>query len=48
MKVYLAGPLFTSAERMWNARLAALLEGLGHEVFLPQAKEPPEPNARDF
>lgn len=37
MKLYLAGPLFTTPEREWNARLAAQLETAGHEVFLPQA-----------
>ena len=46
MKIYLAGPLFTSAERAWNERLAALLEESGHEVYLPQAKEPKEVSAR--
>jgi len=46
MKIYLAGPLFTSAERSWNARLAALLEELGHEVYLPQANEPRNLNAQ--
>jgi len=39
MKIYLAGPLFTVAERDFNARLAALLHKAGHEVFLPQASE---------
>jgi nucleoside 2-deoxyribosyltransferase len=43
MKLYLAGPLFTTPEREWNARLAAQLEAAGHEVFLPQAHEAPEP-----
>ena len=46
MKVYLAGPLFSSAERSWNEKLAVLLEGLGVEVFLPQTQEPQERNAR--
>ena len=46
MKIYLAGPLFTSAERSWNQRLATLLKELGHEVFLPQAEEPREHTAR--
>lgn len=45
MKIYLAGPLFSSAEREWNLRLAALLREFGHEVFLPQEKEPREPSA---
>jgi nucleoside 2-deoxyribosyltransferase len=38
MNLYLAGPLFTQAERSWNLRLAALLSGAGHSVFLPQAE----------
>lgn len=36
MRIYLAGPLFTQAERAWNRRLADLLGLAGHEVFLPQ------------
>jgi len=36
MKIYLAAPLFTVAERMFNKALALELEGLGYEVFLPQ------------
>jgi nucleoside 2-deoxyribosyltransferase len=43
MKLYLAGPLFTTPERNWNAALAARLEAAGHEVFLPQAHEPDAP-----
>ena len=39
MKIYLAGPLFSSAERAWNKQLEQLLVQLGHEVFLPQEKE---------
>jgi hypothetical protein len=39
MKLYFAGPLFTSAERDWNAAIAAGLRGAGHGVFLPQEKE---------
>ena len=35
-----AGPLFTSAERSWNAEVAGALRAAGHEVFLPQEKEP--------
>ena len=38
MNLYLAGPLFTQAERDWNARLAGLLTAAGHSVFLPQAE----------
>jgi len=36
MRLYLAGPLFTQAERDWNRRLAAALAEAGHAVFLPQ------------
>ena len=40
MKLYLAGPLFSAAERSWNAELTAALREAGHEVFLPQENEP--------
>ena len=40
MKLYFAGPLFTTAERTWNAEVVAALRAAGHEVFLPQEKEP--------
>jgi len=39
MKIYLAGPLFSTAERDFNARLAERLRRAGHEVFLPQESE---------
>lgn len=35
MKIYLAGPLFTTPERTWNDALAARLESAGHEVHVP-------------
>jgi len=35
-RVYLAGPLFTVAERDFNATLARRLDRLGFRVFLPQ------------
>lgn len=38
MKLYFAGPLFTQAERDWNARMGAALAKAGHEVFLPQTE----------
>lgn len=41
--VYLAGPLFTMAERQFNAELAGKLRELGISVFLPQEEE-----AREF
>lgn len=39
MKLYFAGPLFSAAERSWNAELAAALRAGGHEIFLPQENE---------
>ena len=35
MKLYFAGPLFTTAERAWNAEVTAALRAAGHEIFLP-------------
>ena len=35
MKLYLAGPLFTTPERLWNEALAARIEAAGHEVYVP-------------
>ena len=40
MKLYFAGPLFTTPERTWNADVAEALRAAGHEVFLPQEQEP--------
>ncbi len=40
MRIYFAGPLFTAAERDWNAALVAALRAAGHDVFLPQEQEP--------
>jgi nucleoside 2-deoxyribosyltransferase len=48
MKLYLAGPLFTAAERAWNAQLAAALRSGGHEVFLPQDQESGKPASGIF
>lgn len=39
MKLYFAGPLFSAAERDWNAALVRRLRAAGHEVFLPQDQE---------
>ncbi len=36
MLIYLAGPLFSDAERRFNQELARSLEGEGYSVFLPQ------------
>ena len=40
MRIYFAGPLFTTAERDWNAAVASGVRGAGHEVYLPQEQEP--------
>jgi nucleoside 2-deoxyribosyltransferase len=48
MKIYLAGPLFTTAEREFNARLAKLLRDKGHEVWLPQESEQRSMTARQI
>jgi len=39
MKIYMAGPLFSTAEFAFNSTLAGLLRDRGHEVFLPQEHE---------
>jgi nucleoside 2-deoxyribosyltransferase len=39
MKIYLAGPLFTTAERNFNNQLTGMLRDKGYEVWLPQAFE---------
>jgi nucleoside 2-deoxyribosyltransferase len=40
MKLYFAAPLFTTAERLWNATVVDGVRAAGHEVFLPQENEP--------
>lgn len=39
MKIYMAGPLFTVAERQWNKDLAYYLRSFSYHVFLPQETE---------
>ena len=36
MRLHFAGPLFSNAERLFNASLATRLEAAGFTVFLPQ------------
>jgi len=48
MRIYLAGPLFTAAEREFNARLAGELRRLGHEVWLPQESEQRSMTAKEI
>lgn len=45
MRIYLAGPLFSTAEREFNTRLATELRERGHDVWLPQEIEQREVNA---
>jgi len=40
VRIYFAGPLFSAAERDWNATLVAALRAAGHDVFVPQEQEP--------
>lgn len=46
MKLYLAGPLFTAAERAFNVDLARALVARGYTVWLPQENEPRELTGR--
>jgi len=39
MRIYLAGPLFTSAEQQWNRELAAELRKYDHQTWVPQEHE---------
>ena len=50
MEIYLAGPLFTQAERRWMRALANQLRSLEYGVFLPQddAGSPLFQNPPDF
>ena len=45
MRIYLAGPLFTTGEREFNSQLAGRLRAFGHEVHLPQENPPGEMTA---
>src|SRR5690242_8458714 len=40
MRLYVAAPLFTEAERAFNLVLARALEAEGHDVYLPQRDTP--------
>ena len=39
MRIYFAGPLFTTGERDFNTALADRVRGAGHDVWLPQDQE---------
>lgn len=46
MRIYLAGPLFTTPERDWNVGLGSRLRAGGHEVFVPQENPSSERTGR--
>lgn len=48
MRVYLAAPLFTAAERDFNLALATRLEAAGHQVFLPQRDAPQDDQSAGY
>jgi nucleoside 2-deoxyribosyltransferase len=49
MRIYFAGPLFSTAERDFNAAVVAILRERGHEVFLPQEiEQSPERTTADL
>jgi nucleoside 2-deoxyribosyltransferase len=48
MRIYLAGPLFSTAERDFNAALTRALRRRGHEVWLPQEQEQRSQSAREI
>jgi len=48
VKIYWAGPLFTTAERAWNRFMVEALRKNGHDVFLPQEDEPREKTAESI
>jgi nucleoside 2-deoxyribosyltransferase len=48
IKIYLAGPLFSTAERDFNARLAELLREMKIEVWLPQESEQDSMNPKQI
>jgi nucleoside 2-deoxyribosyltransferase len=48
MKIYMAGPLFTTAEREFNAALAKALRAAGFEIWLPQESEQQADSAKSI
>ncbi len=48
MRVYYAGPLFTSAEREWNVKLVNILRANKLDIWLPQEHEPKEETANSI
>ncbi|WP_462272232.1 nucleoside 2-deoxyribosyltransferase [Methanohalophilus sp.] len=46
-KIYLAGPLFSEAEKSFNEQLTQRIESKGYEVFLPQRDSTDTKNMRE-
>ncbi len=46
LKLYLAGPLFTTPEREFNSQLAIRLRAAGHEVWVPHENPASERTGR--
>jgi hypothetical protein len=47
MRVYMAGPMFTAADKAWNLGLAQRLRGHDFWVFCPNESEPNEDTTRE-
>lgn len=45
-KIYLAGPLFSEAEKIFNEQLTERIESAGYDVFLPQRDSADTKNMR--
>lgn len=46
MRVYMAGPMFTAADKAWNLAFAQRLRARGLDVFCPNESEPNEDTSR--
>jgi hypothetical protein len=47
MRIYMAGPMFTAADKAWNLGLAQRLRGHDFWVFCPNESEPNEDTTRE-
>lgn len=48
MRIYFAGPLFTTAEREWNVKLVEILRSSKLDVWLPQEHDPKQQTAKSI
>ncbi len=48
MRIYFAGPLFTTAEREWNAKLVEILRNNELDIWLPQEHDPKVQTAKSI